>query len=186
MRRWGVIVAAVLLLAACHPKEPRQGAESGDTLWPGSGNALCPGSATAGDADTARVEAGTTADACAAAGRRHTLQNDSAQTTHLRVLRKKQTKIYSPTLLVGEWRHGGEHWVYRSDGTGFCWDTDDDVTREEAQTFHWKMADNELEITLTIQMGGVVLKHYTVTFVDAETLAYSDAYGGAYLWDKVK
>lgn len=186
MRRWGVIVAAVLLLEACHHKEPQQGAESGDTLCPESGNALCPGSATAGETDTAGVEAGTTADACAAAGRRHTLQHDSAQTTHLRVLRKKPTKIYSPTLLVGEWRQGGEHWVYRSDGTGFCWDTDDDVTSEEAQAFHWKMADNELEIRITIQMGGVVLKHYTVTFVDAETLAYSDAYGGAYLWDKVK
>lgn len=178
MRRWGVIVAAVLLLAACHHKEPRQGAESGDTL--------CPELATAGKADSAGFEIDTTADASSAADGRHTLQRDSAQTTNLRVLRKKTTKIYSPTLLVGEWRHGGEHWIYRSDGTGFCWDTDDDVTSEEAQAFHWKMADNELEITLTIQMGGVVLKHYTVTFVDAETLAYSDAYGGAYLWDKVK
>lgn len=115
----------------------------------------------------------------------HTLQQDTAEITNLRRMARKQRTIYSPALLVGEWLHGSEHEHYLADGSGNRWDIGDDVDRQEAQAFSWTMDSNLLTMKYNLSLGGLVVRQYVVTFVDDETLVYRDAYGGAYMWDKV-
>lgn len=113
------------------------------------------------------------------------LQQDSAEVTNLRIFARKQRIIYSPQLMIGEWQHENEHEQYIADGTGRRWDTGDDLGREEAQSFRWTMDSNLLTFEYRMTFGAVVLRQYVVTFVDDETLVYSDIYGTSYMWDKV-
>lgn len=113
------------------------------------------------------------------------LQSDTAVRTDWRIFARKNTKIYSPSLLAGEWQNGKLHHQYRSDGTGSRWDESDDVERHEAQVFSWTMDSNSLTMFFTMELGGVVPREYLVTYVDEESLVYKDAYGTSYMWDKV-
>lgn len=113
------------------------------------------------------------------------LQSDTAVRTDWRISARKNAKIYSPSLLAGEWQNGNLHHQYRSDGTGSRWDLSDDIERHEAQGFSWTMDSNSLTMFFTMELGGVVPKEYLVTFVDDETLVYKDRYGKSYMWDKV-
>lgn len=113
------------------------------------------------------------------------LQTDTAPRTDWRISARKQSKIYSPALLSGEWRNGNLHQQYRSDGTGLRWDEADDVSHSEGQAFSWVMDCNCLTMIFPMELGGVVPKEYVVTFADEETLVYKDAYGTSYMWDKV-
>ena len=117
--------------------------------------------------------------------RQYTLEEDSAEITQLRIFARKQRTIYSPALLLGEWKRGTEHEVYLADGTGMMWDSSDDVLRDEAQHFEWTLDSNMLTIICHLELGGVLPKRYVVTFADDENLAYSSRLGEAYLWDKV-
>lgn len=112
------------------------------------------------------------------------LQQDTAEVTNLRIFARKQRTIYSPQLMIGEWLRENEHEQYIADGTGNRWDTGEDIYREEAQKFSWTMDSNLLTIKYTMALGGVMLRHYVVTFVDDETLVYRDAYGDSYMWEK--
>lgn len=111
-------------------------------------------------------------------------EEDSAEITNLRIFTRKQKEIYAPALLVGEWICGTEHEVYLSDGTGLMWDTSEDVSRDEAQRFHWSLDSNLLTLVCSLELGGYLPKRYVVTYVDDESLAYQDLYGKALLWDK--
>lgn len=113
------------------------------------------------------------------------LQSDTAVRTDWRITARRNAKIYSPSLLNGEWQNGNLHHQYRSDGTGSRWDISDDVNRHEAQGFSWTMDSNSLTMYFVMEFGSVVPKEYLVTFVDDETLVYRDAYGTSYMWDKV-
>lgn len=115
----------------------------------------------------------------------HSVHIDTAEITNLRLFRKKQKVIYSPTLLVGEWVLGTLHMEYRADGSGLHWDTGEDIRKEEAQRFNWSLDSNLLTLTFHAALGGVVPKLYLVTFVDDENLSYRNAYDDSYLWDKV-
>ena len=77
-----------------------------------------------------------------------------------------------------------EHEVYLADGTGRMWDTSDDVSETEAQSFSWTLDSNLLTLVCNLELGGIIPKRYVVTFVDDENLSYKDHYGKAYLWDK--
>ncbi|MBQ6667921.1 MAG: hypothetical protein IJM65_07360 [Bacteroidales bacterium] len=112
------------------------------------------------------------------------LHLDSAEVTNIRIFARKQKVIYSPSLLVGEWLRGTEHEVFREDHTGLLWEPSDDVSREEAQPFTWSLDSNMLILVFKLERGAVVPKMYVVTYADEESLAYSDAYGNAFLWDR--
>lgn len=113
------------------------------------------------------------------------IQTDTAPRKDCRISARKQSKIYSPALLSGEWKNGNLHQQYRSDGTGLRWDEADDVSHSEGQAFSWVMDCNCLTMIFPMELGGVVPKEYVVTFADEETLVYRDAYGTSYMWDKV-
>ena len=74
---------------------------------------------------------------------------------------------------------------YGVDGHGCAWDTDDDVTRDEAKRFQWSMDSNLLHVEYPIEMGGMVPRDYLVTYADEESLVYKDEFGTSYMWDKV-
>lgn len=154
MRRWPALTLGVMLLAACHHGGKHEKAENDSQR------------------DTTIPDTG------------YAVRCDSAQRMDAYSTPRKETVIYSPSQLAGEWQRGNEHELFRADGTGIHWNTNDDVSREEAQPFAWKLENNILETRHTISMGGVVIRQYEVTFVDDETLVYRDRYGDSYMWDK--
>ena len=112
-------------------------------------------------------------------------QRDTADTTNWLFFWRKQRKIYSPSMLLGESLNGREHEVYMSSGRGLYWDTADDVSRKEARVFHWTMDSNLLRRVYPLSMGVEVTRLVVVTFIDDESLVYRDDYGQSYMWDKV-
>ncbi len=97
---------------------------------------------------------------------------------------RKQKVIYDAALLVGKWTRGTENEVYLPDGTGRMWDSSEDVSASEAQSFKWTLDSNLLTIVCHLELGGILPKRYVVTFADDENLVYRDSYGTSYMWDK--
>lgn len=112
------------------------------------------------------------------------LQLDSAEITNLRLMGRKQRVIYRSRQLWGKWHRGSEHVVFNKDSTGLMWDLSDDVLRKEAQHFKWRLDSNLLLLVFKMERGAFLPMMYLVTFADDESLAYSDAYGNAFLWDR--
>lgn len=111
-------------------------------------------------------------------------QNDEEENFNAGHFSRKEHAVYAATQLCGEWVCGTLHEVYNSDSTGLQWDTKDDVGREEAQKFTWRLENNNLQQVYSMQLGGVVPRAYKVTFVDDESLVYKDYFGESYMWDK--
>lgn len=84
---------------------------------------------------------------------------------------------FDEALLPGYWQEGTLHEYYNANGTGYTWDTQDDVTEDEAQPFTWTLSGSTLTQNHKMEMGGIVPKTYTVTILNAGTLAYQDDYG---------
>lgn len=95
-------------------------------------------------------------------------------------------KNFDATLLEGHWQTGTLHEHYNANGTGYTWDTADDVTEDEAQPFTWSLEGSKLTQKHQMEMGGIVPKTYTVTKLSAMNLMYHDDYGKEYLFVKVK
>lgn len=93
-------------------------------------------------------------------------------------------EIFDKTLLSGYWVSGTLHEHYNANGTGYTWDTADDVTEEEAQPFTWTLEGPTLTQIHKMEMGGNVPKTYTVTKLNTTTLAYHDDYGKSYTFTK--
>ena len=90
-----------------------------------------------------------------------------------------EEKHYNVKLLIGEWVEGSLHDKYADDGTGYSWDTDDDITEEEALPFEWRLSYDTLQVNHIIQMtGAIVPKIYLVTTLDSANLVYEDLSGG--------
>lgn len=90
---------------------------------------------------------------------------------------------YSEADLVGRWQCGNLWERYVSGGSGFTWDTSDDVDESEAQTFTWKLEGDKLTQYHQMDMGGVVPKQYTITELSGTTLKY-EANGKSYTFTK--
>lgn len=79
--------------------------------------------------------------------------------------------------LVGTWREGTVYEKYLDDGTGYTWDTADDVTEEEAQPFEWSLDGDQL-IQEHIMFGSeVVPRILTITKLNSFQLVYTDTGG---------
>ncbi len=94
----------------------------------------------------------------------------------------KTPVTYDVTLLYGEWVEGSVHDHYDSDGTGYTWDTDDDITEEEATPFEWNLTNDQLLVMHKLFNGTVVPKSYTVTRLDNTSLVIEDDYGNEHLY----
>ncbi len=91
---------------------------------------------------------------------------------------------FDKTLLPGYWVTGTIHEYYNEAGTGYTWDTADDVTEEEAQPFTWTLEKATLTQIHLMEMGGNIPKTYTVTKLNATTLEYHDDYGKYYTFTR--
>ena len=91
---------------------------------------------------------------------------------------------YDSSLLTGKWVSGTEYYRYNEDGTGLTWDTNDDVTEEEAQAFTWTLVYSTLTHMHIMEIGGEVPKVYTVTELTATSLQYEDEFGNTHRFTK--
>lgn len=92
---------------------------------------------------------------------------------------------YDQTLLYGKWKSGTLYYRYLSDGSGKTWDTADDVTEAEAQSFTWTLINSEFTHIHIMQMGTTVPKVYTVTELTATSLKYKDSFDVSHSFTKV-
>lgn len=104
--------------------------------------------------------------------------------TMLFVSCEPEDTVFDETLLYGKWVSGTVHYKYMSDGTGYTWDTADDVTEAEAQDFTWTLEGSDLTQIHILEMGGTVPKYYTVTVLTATTLKYKDDFGSSFSFTK--
>ena len=82
---------------------------------------------------------------------------------------------FDSALLIGKWSRNTEFYRYDNGGKGATWDTKDDVSEEEAQTFSWTLEKDLLTLTHDMEIGeSKVTESYTITVLDASTLTYKD------------
>lgn len=100
---------------------------------------------------------------------------------------EKEDEFFDETLLYGKWVSGTVYYKYLSDGNGSTWDTSDDVTEAEAQSFTWTLVQSDLTHIHILETGSAdVPKQYKVTELTASTLKYTDEKGGVvYSFTKV-
>lgn len=92
--------------------------------------------------------------------------------------------FFQESLLIGKWASGTVYYKYLSDYSGKTWDTSDDVTEAEAQSFTWTLVKSELTHIHIMEVGGNVPKVYTVTELTETTLRYKDDFGTIYSFTK--
>lgn len=91
---------------------------------------------------------------------------------------------FDRNLMAGRWVSGTVHEYYDLAGTGYTWDTSDDVTEEEAQHFTWTLERETLTQIHQMEMGGSIPKTYTLKKLNASVLEYSDNYGNYHSFTK--
>lgn len=93
---------------------------------------------------------------------------------------------FDESLLYGKWVEGTVFERYNADGTGYTWDTADDVSEEEAQDFTWSLDEDQLVQIHIMEIGGNIPKTYTVTELSETNLTYQDDYGTVHNYTKVQ
>lgn len=92
---------------------------------------------------------------------------------------------FDQTLLYGKWQSGTLFYNYYEDESGTTWDTSDDVTEAEAQSFTWTLVESEFTHIYVMEIGGTVPKVYTLTELTDSTLKYHDDFDKEFSFDKV-
>lgn len=93
--------------------------------------------------------------------------------------------FFQESFLMGKWVSGTVYYKYLSDYSGKTWDTGDDVTEAEAQSFTWTLVKSELTHIHIMEVGGNVPKVYTVTELTATSLKYKDGFGKTFSFSKL-
>jgi len=105
-------------------------------------------------------------------------------------------KSFDSALLIGKWERtspyataekpGKEYYRYDRGGTGATWDTSEDVSEEEAQTFSWTLEKDLLTLRHNMEMdtSKKVPKYYTITALDGKTLTYKDDFKNSFTFSK--
>lgn len=96
------------------------------------------------------------------------------------------TESFDETLLYGKWVSGTLYYTYAQDGNGTTWDTADDVTENEAQSFTWTLEASEFTHIYVLEIGGTVPKVYTLTELTDSTLVYEDDFAKSYSFSKTE
>lgn len=92
--------------------------------------------------------------------------------------------LYQESFLIGKWVSGTVYYKYLNDNSGKTWDTADDVSEAEAQSFTWTLVKSELTHIHIFEMGGDLTKIYTVTELTETTLKYKDTFGNMFSFIK--
>ena len=98
-------------------------------------------------------------------------------------------KSFDSALLIGKWERtskSGEYYRYDRGGTGATWDTSEDISEEEAQTFSWTLEKDLLTLLHNMEMDSTkkVPKYYTITALDDKTLTYKDDFKNSFTFTK--
>ena len=93
-------------------------------------------------------------------------------------------KNFDKTLLYGTWASGTYHEKYISTGSGYYWDTAEDVNESEAQSFTWEIEGDLLTLYKQHEVGAAVSPElFTITTLTETTLIYV-ASGKTYSYKK--
>lgn len=90
------------------------------------------------------------------------------------------TSNIDKSQIVGKWKtaDGMYFEVYNSDGTGKCWDLNDDVTESEAQAFTWEFdagADDKFIQYHKMEIGsGIVPQYCNILELTSSTFRYNN------------
>lgn len=117
---------------------------------------------------------------------RYESQFDTAEVTQLRIFARKRITIFSPKLLVGEWKLKDWHMELDSNGIGKRWNMQDLDSENEVELFQWSLDSNILSFEFSMVLGGVIPKMYLLTFVDNESLVYCNVFGDSFMWNRLK
>lgn len=98
---------------------------------------------------------------------------------------EEEEASFQKSFLIGKWQSGTVFYKYASNYSGATWDTSDDVTEAEAQTFTWSLVQAELTHIHIMEVGGNVPKVYTVTELTATSLKYKDNFGKTFSFTKL-
>lgn len=89
-----------------------------------------------------------------------------------------EEKHFNVKYLFGEWTEGTVHDKYAEDGTGYSWDTSDDISEEEALPFEWSLSYDTLLVNHISWNGTISPKIYIVTALDSIHLDHYDLVSG--------
>ncbi|MFI3297696.1 MAG: hypothetical protein R3Y59_08740 [bacterium] len=94
---------------------------------------------------------------------------------------------FDETLLPGRWQEDTLFEVYNEDGTGYTWDTADDVSESEAQTFSWEIESGYFLIQYHDMESSeaTIPKTYTITSLSDTEFAYMDSYGTTHTFVRI-
>lgn len=97
-----------------------------------------------------------------------------------------EAQVYDSDLIIGLWQTGSVHYRYNEDGSGWTWDTADDVMESEAGKFTWELNKNRFLHFHQMEIGGIVPKAYTITKLDLANMEYKDDFGVKWVFVKVE
>lgn len=93
---------------------------------------------------------------------------------------------YDTDLLIGCWQSGTLYYRFNSDGDALTWDTEDDVTEEEAASFKWVLEKSKFTHIHQMNIStAIVPKHYRIMQLDLSQLVFKDEFGKTYTFTKV-
>ena len=85
----------------------------------------------------------------------------------------KDEVTFDETLLYGKWQSGTLFYVYQSNGNGYYWNPNDDITEEEAKPFTWTLKGDNLTHYMTVG-SAIIPEPVTVIELTETTLKYKD------------
>jgi len=93
---------------------------------------------------------------------------------------------FDKTLLEGYWvtnsqtngTPDAEYWYYSPNGSGYTWDTSEDIYEDEAQPFTWSLTGATLTQIHIGTMGQEVPKRYTLKILSEMRMVYLDEKSG--------
>lgn len=89
-------------------------------------------------------------------------------------------------LMIGLWQKDGHvYYRFNADGTGHTWDTDDDLTEEEASNFNWEAYEEAIMLTHKLRLRGIVPRYYELDCINAFDLRFHDSYS-SYALERVE
>lgn len=81
------------------------------------------------------------------------------------------------TMIVGLWQKDGHvYYRFNADGTGHTWDTNDDLTEDEASLFNWEAYDKAILMTHKMKLRGIVPRYYELDRLNNFDLRFHDTY----------
>ena len=79
--------------------------------------------------------------------------------------------------IPGLWQsEGSVYYRFYEDGTGHTWDTDDDISEEEASPFEWQISNGNIVLTHKMRIKGMIPRLYQIDGFDGESFQFHDAY----------